>query len=98
MSDADGSRLKVTLVTLRGTLRFDRFDALGLESLVKEPKHLVVRGEPELLNQAFAELEYTTDENWYGVDHLNITVHDAHNHVDGATILLDVLANQMRLS
>ena len=33
-----------------------------------------------------------SDENWYGVDHLNITVTDAHNHFDKATILLDVLA------
>jgi len=90
VSDADGSRLKVTLVTLRGTLRVDRFDSLGLESLVKEPKRLEVRGEPELLNKAFAQLEYVTDPNWYGVDHLNITVHDAHNHYDKATILLDV--------
>ena len=75
-----------------GTLRFDRFDALGLESLVKEPKRIVVRGEPELLNAAFAELEYVSDANWYGVDHLNITVTDAHNHFDRATILFDVLA------
>ena len=70
----DGSRLKVTLETLRGTLSFERFDALGLERLLSNPKHLVVRGEPELLNQAFAELEYVSDANWHGVDHLNITV------------------------
>jgi ELWxxDGT repeat protein len=86
----DGSRLKVTLVCLRGTLRFDSFDSLGLESLREEPKHLVVRGEPELLNAAFAELEYVSDAHWHGVDHLNISVTDAHSHVDGATILLDV--------
>lgn len=89
ISDADGSRLQVTLVTLRGALRFDEADALGLE-ITQASKKVEVRGEAELINDAFGHLEYISDKNWYGVDHLNITVSDVRGAEDRATVLLDV--------